>query len=427
MTHGPGMLCRGSTVRHRRGSPANRPSRRLRRKEQPANRPRCATGGCIDVHYRSTHRAGLSGSGTHHRRSRLHPLAGAAGRVGHPPVHWHGLRIFGLLAAAVASDRHHQVRRLPEGDRLAGPCGRHDLRLDPRRTGLDLHAVLHLPGIGRRALGRLGRALRPPQDRCHRRVLLVRRTGDLHLRRYPAPGVDVVAGVRRDRRHRPGPGLHLPRVDAHQVVSRPPRHGHRHGDHGLRGRRHDRLAAGAETHAALRHRELRRCVGNLPDAGGHLFRVHDRRRSELPAASGRLAPGRLGPEQSGAEGPGHRQAGASERRLEDAAVLAGVDSVVSQRDRWHRHPRHGLAAAAGGVRRQVDRCGGHLRSADARTEDRDRRDRRRIRGVAVAVQHRGPDLLGLPVRQDRPQDDLRDVLRARHLVVCLGTRRGRNR
>jgi MFS family permease len=35
------------------------------------------------------------------------------------------------------------------------------------------------------------------------------------------------------------PGLH-----ADQVVPRPPRHGHRHGHHGLRRRRDDRLAAG---------------------------------------------------------------------------------------------------------------------------------------------------------------------------------------
>ncbi len=36
--------------------------------------------------------------------------------------------------------------------------------------------------------------------------------------------------------------LHLPGLDAHQMVSRPARHGHRHGDHGLRRRRDDRLA-----------------------------------------------------------------------------------------------------------------------------------------------------------------------------------------
>ena len=47
----------------------------------------------------------------------------------------------------------------------------------------------------------------------------------------------------RDRRHRPRARLHLARLDAHQVVSRPPRHGDRHGHHGLRRRRHDRLAA----------------------------------------------------------------------------------------------------------------------------------------------------------------------------------------
>ena len=81
-----------------------------------------------------------------------------------------------------------------------------------------------------------------------------------------------VARLRRHRRHRPGPGLHLPGVDADQVVSRPPRHGHRHGDHGLRRRRDDRRAAGRSPDEVLRHGRLSRRVGDLRYDGRHLFR-----------------------------------------------------------------------------------------------------------------------------------------------------------
>ena len=40
-----------------------------------------------------------------------------------------------------------------------------------------------------------------------------------------------------------GPRLHLAGLDPDQMVSRPARHGDRHGDHGLRRRRDDRRAA----------------------------------------------------------------------------------------------------------------------------------------------------------------------------------------
>ena len=50
-------------------------------------------------------------------------------------------------------------------------------------------------------------------------------------------GAGVIGGIGL------GPRLHLAGLDAHQVVPRPARHGDRHGHHGLRRRRHDRLAA----------------------------------------------------------------------------------------------------------------------------------------------------------------------------------------
>ena len=66
---------------------------------------------------------------------------------------------------------------------------------------------------------------------------------DLGRRRLHPSALADVARLRRHRRRRPRPRLHLARLDAHQMVSRPPRHGDRHGHHGLRRRRHDRLAA----------------------------------------------------------------------------------------------------------------------------------------------------------------------------------------
>ncbi len=53
----------------------------------------------------------------------------------------------------------------------------------------------------------------------------------------------VVPRLRRDRRHWAGARLHLAGVDAHQVVPRPAGDGDRVGDHGVRRRGDDRLAA----------------------------------------------------------------------------------------------------------------------------------------------------------------------------------------
>ena len=60
--------------------------------------------------------------------------------------------------------------------------------------------------------------------------------------RLAAPAVDALHRLRRPRRLRPGPRLHHARLDPDPLVPRPPRHGDGHGHHGLRRRRHDRLA-----------------------------------------------------------------------------------------------------------------------------------------------------------------------------------------
>ncbi len=55
----------------------------------------------------------------------------------------------------------------------------------------------------------------------------------------------------------------LPGLDADQMVSRPARHGHRHGDHGLRRRRLHRFAAVGVADAAILHADPCRRRGDL--------------------------------------------------------------------------------------------------------------------------------------------------------------------
>ena len=89
--------------------------------------------------------------------------------------------------------------------------------------------------------------------------------------------------------------------------------------------------------------------------------------------------------------------------------------------RRHRRDRHGLADAAGDLRRQPDRPARlSFNALDAEQKARDRGDRRRLRRPAVAVQHRRAFLLGLAVGLPRPQDDLLHVLRARHRALRVG-------
>ena len=83
------------------------------------------------------------------------------------------------------------------------------------------------------------------------------------------PAVAGLPGLRRHRRHRPGHRLHLAGLHADQVVPRPPGPGHRHGDHGLRRRRADRLTAvpAADEPATTRpttRRTRRRCRAAAP-------------------------------------------------------------------------------------------------------------------------------------------------------------------
>ena len=59
----------------------------------------------------------------------------------------------------------------------------------------------------------------------------------------PAPALAAVSGLWRVGRHRPGDGVRFSGVDADTLVPRPPGHGDRDGDHGLRRRCDNRCAA----------------------------------------------------------------------------------------------------------------------------------------------------------------------------------------
>src|SRR5215470_7766042 len=74
--------------------------------------------------------------------------------------------------------------------------------------------------------------------------------------------------LRRDRRHRARPRLHLAGVDLGEMVPRPPRNGDRHGHHGLRRRRDDRRASRQYSDQSLQVRVQRRRLADLPRHGG---------------------------------------------------------------------------------------------------------------------------------------------------------------
>ena len=171
---------------------------------------------------------------------------------------------------------------------------------------------------------------------------------------YTASAVAVVARLGRDRRHRSRPRLHLAGIDAGEMVSGPARHGDRHGDHGLRRRCDDRRAAGQPADELFQDADLRRRLGDLRRVGCDLLRVHDDRRVPLSHSAGRLA-------ARGLDASGKSQCDdlaeprSSERRAQDAAVLADLVGAVPERIGGHRCDRHGLADVAGNLRRQADR------------------------------------------------------------------------
>jgi hypothetical protein len=212
-------------------------------------------------------------------------------------VYRHGLWLFRVLVAVVEGHRHYRVGCLPRRHQLHRTSAVHHVRLEAEYPRVDIHPVLRVSRLCRGHLGWLAGACGPAQGRRRGDNLLVRRPGDLCIRRDDPSAVADVARLRNHRRHRPGSRLHFARLDTDQVVSGPARHGYRHGHHGLRRRRDDRRPTGRQTDEVLRHPDIGRRVGNLPHHGRYLLRVHDGRRVELSRASGQLAARELGPLQ----------------------------------------------------------------------------------------------------------------------------------
>ena len=90
-----------------------------------------------------------------------------------------------------------------------------------------------------------------------------------------------------------GLGYISPGLDARQMVPRSSRHGHRHGDHGLRRRRHDRRTPRRYPDEPVPHAQFGRRVADLHHHGGHLFRLYAERCLRLQATARGLAAGRL--------------------------------------------------------------------------------------------------------------------------------------
>ena len=144
-----------------------------------------------------------------------------------------------------------------------------------------------------RCLRRMARARRAAPRDVRVGGLLRRRLSGRRARRRAAPVLARAARLWRDRRHRARTRLHLARLDAHQVVSRPPGHGHRNGDHGIWRRRDDRVAAVDDAHGALQDADVAGRRRDVRRDGTALSRIHDVRRVQRSRAEARLAAGGL--------------------------------------------------------------------------------------------------------------------------------------
>ena len=182
---------------------------------------------------------------------------------------------------------------------------------------------------------------------------------------------------------------------------------------GFGGWRDDRLAAGGSADAALRHPHVGGCgrpllvTLALDLSGGHA--AGRLRLSRAARRAGRL-PGWTPPPPSTATTQDHA---ACERgpRVRHSAVLAAVGRAVPERERRHRRRGHGLADAAGSVRRQAAGRRWRAGAAGHRPARAGGHHRRGVRGAAVAVQHLRPHLLGIVLRCHRPQDHVFRLLR----------------
>ena len=273
-----------------------------------------------------------------------------------------------------------RLQRVQPADDAA--AGRHAIDaggLEADRPRLDIFDRDGVPRPVRGDLRTLGRGRRAAQGDVHRRRMLGERVPDLGARRLPAQSLDHLSRLRRHRRLRARHRLHLAGLDADEMVSRSSGHGHRHGDHGIRRRRLDRLAAVGLADGQVRQFIRRRRALHLHHARLRVLRVHDGRLADRARAGAGL-------EAGGLRSAGRRQqADDEERRLrlsggQDAAVLADLDRAVLQYDRGHRRARPGLRDEPGNVPRP------HHRGSC-----------RRSRRPDEPVQHGRPLQLGLAV------------------------------
>ena len=198
----------------------------------------------------------------HRRAAGVQPLARAAGRARHSPVHRHGLRLLRVLAAAVEGLGITQSVACPKDMSLLAAVVHHAPATGrSRRSAWTYTLFFVFLGASAATWGGWLERAGPRKAGVVSARLLVRRARHLGRRRDRASGVAAVARVGRHRRHRPRARLHLAGVDAHQVVSGSARHGDRHGHHGLRRRRDDRLAARGPADEALRHARRRSACG----------------------------------------------------------------------------------------------------------------------------------------------------------------------
>ncbi len=211
-------------------------------------------------------------------------------------------------------------------------------RLEADRSRLDLldrHLLPRGVGGGARPLGRGRRAA--PRD-VRRGFVLRRRVSRQRLRGVGPSALDRLSRLWRARRHRLGPRLHFARVDADQMVSRPARHGDRHGDHGLRRRGHDRCAAVGLADERLLDADACRGRRDFCRDGVGLRLLHAGRRGDRSAAGAGMEARRvraLDPAQEAR----HQQRRLRLSGVEDAAVLADLDRALHERDGGHRRAR----------------------------------------------------------------------------------------
>ena len=215
-------------------------------------------------------------------------MDGATGGVMHSFVHRPSLR-FQRLQSADDEARRHQ----PVGPR----------RLEIDRAWVDIFHRHLLSRCFSSSMWPMGRGRRPAPRHVYRRFVLGGWLLYFRGRRLRPQYLADLYRLRLFRRHWPRPWLYLAGLNPDQMVSRPARHVHRHGHHGLRRRRFHRFAAIGLADAEIFHADARGRRRNFHRLGRYLSHLHVGRRGDRP----------------------HSGSGLEARRLHAAGVGAKVD------------------------------------------------------------------------------------------------------